>query len=129
MRNFIVKQVKFNGSLYQNEHFQFSTSINWHSGRPYTMIDLEDPVVDQNLNYESPNGHRQKEYFRVDLSGKYLFPIGEDINGQIGFSIWNLTNYINVLRSYYQLQDEGTYTRIDEHGLRFTPNSVMRINF
>ena len=117
------------GSTYQNEHFQFSTSINWHSGRPYTMIDLEDPVVDQNLNYESPNGHRQKEYFRVDLSGKYLFPIGEDINGQIGFSIWNLTNYINVLRSYYQLQDEGTYTRIDEHGLRFTPNSVMRINF
>ena len=117
------------GSSYRNNHLQFSASINWHSGRPFTPVDMEDPLTGGAINYQVPNSQRLKPYFRVDLSGKYLFKIGEKINAETGFSIWNLGNSTNNLNTYYRIGDGSILEKVDQMGLNFTPNVLFRIRF
>lgn len=116
------------GSSYKTNHFQVSGSVNWHSGRPFTGTN-EPPIAAGRISYEPPNHSRLKNYFRADVSGRYTFSFGEKINAQAGFSIWNLTGYKNVLNTYFRIDENGQLKQIEQKGLKFTPNAVVRIVF
>ncbi|XOV92260.1 MAG: TonB-dependent receptor plug domain-containing protein [Bacteroidota bacterium] len=117
------------GSSYQTDHFEISAGIYWHSGAPYTSYDPIVPIVNSEIQYQVPNSDRLASYLRLDLSGKYLFKIGEHVNAQIGFSLWNLTNYQNLLRTYFKINDQGHILQIKQNGLSFTPNAMFRVAF
>lgn len=116
------------GTSYTNDRFQASTSVSWHSGRPYTHVNSSNPIVSGSISYDMPNAARVSPYFRIDLSGRYKFALGARARGQAGFSIWNLTGYENVLGTYYRI-DDGNLKTINQAGLKLTPNMMFRVFF
>ncbi len=117
------------GASYQSTRFEFSSGIYWHSGIPYTPYDQTMPLDDSDIQYRAPNSARLTDYMRVDLSGKYLFDMWDEVNAQLGVSFWNLTNYQNTLRSYFQTDENSNVISIDQKGLKFTPNLMFRVDF
>lgn len=113
---------------YSGRKFRFSTGVNWHSGKPHTTLVLDNEVVNNGLNYNSPNNSNLSGYIRFDLSGKYTFNMGSRFQGEVGASIWNILNNENIVNSYFLLS-ENEPTTIRERALKFTPNLSFKIKF
>ncbi|WP_130285795.1 TonB-dependent receptor [Aquimarina brevivitae] len=119
---------------YFNKKLQYSAGISWHSGRPTTAIDSNNPIVDEEINYLSPNEDNLQDYLRVDGSALYNFKLSRKIRAKAGISFWNITNYSNVINSFYTI-DNATDTNnpsvllSEESGLEFTANAIFRITF
>lgn len=114
------------GSSYKFKNFQFSTGLNWHTGKPYT-VPLN--IVENEIIYDLPNSSRLDGYLRLDLSAKYSFQISQGVRGEFGASIWNLLNNQNVVNTYFHLDESGALEAIQQYALEFTPNFMFRINF
>ncbi len=109
---------------------KFSGGLNWHSGKPTTSLVLNNEVVDDELNYQSPNSSRLKDYLRVDLSAQYRFNISEKVKAQAGVALWNLLNKKSELNKYYEFQtSSNTISKVVESSLNFTPNFSFRVSF
>lgn len=111
---------------------KYSAGINWNSGRPTTTIDPLNPLSENSsINYNTPNGENLADYLRLDASVLYHFKLTKKIKAIAGFSIWNMTDNINSINSYYTLQNKNNSSQlkeINESGLRFTTNALFRIN-
>lgn len=117
-------------SSYTLNNFKFSTGLNWHSGRPTTLLVLDTEVVAGELNYQSANSSRLGDYMRIDLSAQYRFDLSKKVSAQAGISIWNLFNKKSELNHYYEYQPENdVINKIVETSLDFTPNVSFRISF
>ena len=116
------------GNRLMINQFEISSGVAWHSGVPYTSYDPVMPISDGDIQYLTPNGKRLSTYLRMDLSAKYCFKLGDRATGQVGLSLWNLSDYSNIIRLYYQVDAEGGITRSEQSGLKFTPNGMIRFN-
>ncbi len=120
----IPHQLTF-GVGYKNKNLQISTSINWHSGRPYT--NPGDPtIVGGVINYLNPNAERQEAYLRVDLSAKYKIDTEKKWVGEVGIAFWNLTRHKNLVNTYFRNDGMNGAKRIENLALGFTPNIMAR---
>ncbi len=61
------------GINYDLKSFKLSLGLNWHSGKPTTNLIEENKIVNDELNYNTPNAENIDDYFRVDFSGTYSF--------------------------------------------------------
>lgn len=116
------------GLSYKNNHFDFSTGILWHIGRPYTTV-TADSIVRNEISWDTPNGNRLPNFFRWDLSGQYTFNLRSNQKLTLGFSIWNVTNRVNVINRYFRLSNDFSLNRIDRASLPLTFNFVGKIQF
>ncbi|AXT62964.1 TonB-dependent receptor [Aquimarina sp. AD10] len=115
---------------YTNENLKISSGINWHSGKPTTRPIIDNPIDPQgNINYEHPNSDTLTDYFRWDVSATYNFKFSSKVSGNMGLSIWNILSQENIVNNYYRIDSENRVREIQERGLGFTPNAVLRINF
>lgn len=126
--NFDIRNSASAGISYDNGPLELSAGLSSRSGRPFTAIGATEPLVDGEINYESPNSSRLDSYFRLDLSANYQFKLSQKVNGHLGGSLWNLTNRTNTLSRYYQLVD-GDVLALQQKALALTPNMVFRITF
>ncbi len=116
------------GSSYSFQDFKISAGLNWNSGLPTTRPLPDDPVTNNEINYERANNSRLEKYLRVDISTTYNFNITREIKAQVGFSVWNLTDQQNVINNYYRI-DESLPQEVVESSLSLTPNAAFRISF
>ncbi len=114
---------------YNLRNFKFSGGINWHSGKPSTPPNSDTPISNGAINYAPPNSSRIQAYTRVDASATYQFRIARSIRATAGISVWNLLNQQNTFNTFYEATSDTTLQKIDEQGLKFTPNAVFRIHF
>ena len=119
---------------YFNKKIKYSAGINWNSGKPFTGVDLENPISSDNtINFLSPNTENLPDYLRLDASALYYFSLSKKIRAIIGLSIWNITDKNNTINKYYNLhnnnEDTSQINEISESGLNLTTNAVFRINF
>lgn len=117
------------GGSYLWKPLELSSSVSWHSGRPFTDLDPDFPVADGRLSYQRPNSSRLGPYFRVDFSGRYQFALSNTTRCQAGFSVWNLSCYDNVLGTYFRVDESGNIKKLTELGLDLTFNTMVRIYF
>ena len=81
--------------------WNFSATGIFGSGRNFYTPDLQfitddqGNVVSYNLRNNNKVINRLPEYFRVDVSAAYKFQ-GDNMNGEIGFSIFNVTDHRNL---------------------------------
>jgi hypothetical protein len=118
----------FAGS-YTYNRFKLALGLNYHTGKPSTEPDLNNPPEDNIINYASPNSSRLDDYLRVDCSAIYGFNISDQTRATIGASIWNLFNKKNILNSYYTLDDERNINNVENESLGITPNVSFRVSF
>ena len=114
-------------STYTLKDLKVGLGFNWHSGRPFTKPDSNNPILDNGINYQAPNSSRLGNYLRVDFSTTYQFRL-QNKKASIGASIWNILNKKNTINSYYILNDE-TVSKVENVSLGLTPNISFRVNF
>lgn len=108
----------------------------WRSGKPFTPPLGEATSTIQNspqIPFNSPNSERLEEYFRADLSLKYLLIEKEKYSLTINAAFQNIFNTDNILDRYYVSQqiatDEFAINQIENRSLRFTPNFSVELSF
>ncbi|WP_378177696.1 TonB-dependent receptor plug domain-containing protein [Aquimarina sp. SS2-1] len=124
--------IRHNANLavaYNKNNLKISAGINWHSGKPTTIPNQENLIINDTINYLSPNTSRLSNYLRFDLSSTYTFKITKKIQGLAGISIWNITNEENIFNKYFIKNDQDEVEEVNEFGLGFTPNAVLRLSF
>lgn len=116
------------GSAYERNHFELSSGLNWHTGKPFTEPVEMNQIVNNIINYGAPNSSRLKDYFRIDFSARYRFPISSKVRGQAGVSIWNILNQENIINQYFSINNNQLES-VQQSSLGFTTNVIFRINF
>jgi len=116
------------GADYGWKKLNLAAGINYHSGKPTTLLVPGEEVIDGELNFDAPNGANIDDYLRVDISATYRFH-WDSSEWIVGASIWNLLNKANVNNHFFNLDDEGNFMEIDNKGLKFTPNISLRVLF
>ena len=116
------------GFSFKNNHWDLSSGVNWHMGRPYTTV-TADSVVNNLIVFDYPNSNRLPAYFRWDASAQYQWQWSTGWKAVLGVSIWNLTNRQNLINRYFRLQDDFTLNRTDRPALPLTINVVVRLHF
>ncbi|MCK8521704.1 TonB-dependent receptor plug domain-containing protein [Aquimarina sp. D1M17] len=116
---------------YAIKNLKLSSGLNWHSGKPTTSpISGSEILPNGEINYENPNTNTLDDYFRWDASATYSFRLSPKTNGFIGLSLWNILDQKNVVNNYYRINPSSNEVEeIEQLGLRFTPNAVVRVNF
>jgi len=126
--NFDITHSVSLGSAYTLEHLKLSAGLNWHTGRRVTQPVVGNEILNDDINFETTNSSRLKDYFRVDVSALYDFKLGKKTKGDFGVSIWNVFNQSNQINNFYRLNN-GSITETLQNSLGFTPNAVLRIYF
>lgn len=117
------------GLSYDFKRFKLSTGFNWHTGRPTTLPDENEEIINNEIQYSTPNSSRLAEYFRIDLSATYRFNLMPGVSAFTGVSLWNLLGNKNVYNTFYRLDRDFEIEKIEQTGLGFTPNVTFRVNF
>ena len=117
------------GASYEFKSLEVSSGLNFRTGKPFTRPNENTQIVDQRINYSFPNGSRIDNYFRVDLSVKYNFKLGDKMKAQFGASVWNILNRDNIVNVYYQIDQQDQVEQVQQKSLGITPNINFRINF
>ena len=128
--------IRHTGSLagtYTVENFKFGIGLNFHTGKPFTEPQAEDPIdttfFPNRIHYRSPNTARLPEYLRADASAMYSFDIGSAVKASAGVSVLNFTDRKNILNAYYRLNDQNNIEKIENVSLGLTPNLSFRVRF
>ena len=124
----IRHQLTFAGT-YSINKLDLAMGINWHSGRPTTSISENNSIINEPIEYTSPNGDNLTDYWRTDFSATYRFPISKKVKGYLGASIWNVFNTRNTINSYYIRNDANEIIKIENTSLGITPNATFRVSF
>jgi hypothetical protein len=116
-------------NTYALNKLKFALGVNWHSGKPFTKPEENNPVLNGAINYSLPNSSNLKDYIRVDLSATHDFKISKGTHAEIGASIWNLFNTENIINTYYSLDSNDNISKVENQSLGITPNVSFRLNF
>ena len=127
--NFDITHALTTGLTYTAGQLRLAGGFNWRSGKPFTSPSPVEPVTDGTVNYQEVNNDRLEDYFRLDVSGLYNFPLGEQTSAQFGISIWNLLDRENSLNTFYRPSASNELEQVVETSLGITPNAVFRFYF
>ncbi|MCK5401127.1 MAG: TonB-dependent receptor plug domain-containing protein [Flavobacteriaceae bacterium] len=127
--NFNIEHALTFAGTYTFNAFKFAAGINWRTGKPFTKPDAQTPIINNLINYNSPNSSNLDDYLRADLSGTYTFQIGDASDAILGFSLWNVLDKSNIVNTYYSIDDNDTVTKIENQSLGITPNVSFRVRF
>ena len=131
--NFDIRHTGTLAGSYTFDHIKFSLGLNYHTGKPVTEPQADEPIDDSffpfRINYQSPNTNRLPEYVRADASAIYDFDIGSLVKGFAGLSVLNITDRKNILNAYYRLNDGNEIEKVENVSLGFTPNISFRVKF
>ena len=104
------------------------------TGKPYTApIGTYDIITlsgDTTSFYRvtDKNELRLPNYHRMDVSATYELELGERFKGQIGLSIFNVYNHINIWYRQFQIEErQRLITEVNLIG--FTPNLFLNVEF
>lgn len=126
--NLDISQSATFGITYRYKNLKLASGVNWHTGKPTTRPDTEDPIVNDEINYQPTNSDNLKYYMRVDFSALYQFKIAS-LDFQSGISIWNLLNQENEINNYYRIDSNGAVNESVENALEITPNVFLKFLF
>lgn len=125
--NFEIEHLVNFGINYSVNNLKISSGLNWHSGLPITQPISGNEVLNNRINFESPNNSTTRDYLRIDLSATYQFNISEGTRLDLGASIWNLLNTKNIINTYYYLNENNQAVKVENLSLGLTPNVFARI--
>jgi len=127
--NFNIEHAIAFAGTYSHNDFKFGIGVNWRTGKPLTEPDDQAPVINNLINYNTPNSSNLNDYLRADLSGTYTFQIGDTSNAIIGFSLWNILDRTNIINTYYTIDNSDNVTKVENESLGITPNVSFRVQF
>ncbi|GAA3608361.1 TonB-dependent receptor [Flavivirga amylovorans] len=128
-----IRHSLISGVNIKHKSLNFSLGMEYNSGKPYTSINENTPIIIDafnRINYNEPNTERLTDYLRFDASVSYSFNISKKIDYELTLGLINIGNKKNILNRYYTLtEDKKDIEILDRYGLEFTPNVSLNIDF
>ncbi|MBP94092.1 MAG: TonB-dependent receptor [Flavobacteriaceae bacterium] len=124
----IKHQLNISGT-YTLHRLKLAMGMNWHSGRPNTILNNTQTEANGVLIYEAPNAENLPDYWRTDVSAIYDFKLSKDTKAQVGASIWNIFDTENIVNSYYIMDSNNHAIQVENVALGLTPNLSFRVSF
>jgi hypothetical protein len=115
--------------VYIGNNIKAGLGLNWNSGRPFTAVSSQQDIGNTTIEFDLPNNERLPEYLRVDVSANYSIEFSPSIKGELGLSLWNITDSENLVNRFYILDNENQIIEVNNTGLGFTPNFSFRVFF
>ena len=119
---------------YELNGWNFSVNFIYGSGKAFTEPSYNYNITlldDSNLNFIGvgpKNGSLLPDYHRLDLSIHHIFNINNTTKGDVGLSVFNLYNNLNVW--YYEYSfDQRPYVRQTKSYLGIVPNISFKLTF
>ncbi|QMU62869.1 MAG: TonB-dependent receptor [Flavobacteriaceae bacterium] len=123
--NFDIRHNISISNTYTFNKIKLAAKLNWHTGRPFTGINENTPILNNEINYAAINSNNLKNYFRVDFSATKEFKT-KRFRTTMGISLWNLLNTNNTINTYF-IKINDTTLRSDVSSLGFTANIFFRV--
>ena len=117
------------GTTYSNNNFNISGGLNYRTGKPTSVPEQGNEIVDEEINFGIANSTRLEDYFRVDISAQYKFKISEGLRSEVGASVWNAFNTENTINNYYRVGLDNTLNKFSRQALGLTTNFMIRLYF
>jgi len=114
---------------YSLNNLKFAIGFNWHSGKPTTVPQQNNSILNSSINYTDPNSDNLSDYLRTDFSVTYGFKISNNIKTSIGASVWNVFNKKNIINTYYTIDSNEIINKVEIQSLGITPNVSFRVYF
>ena len=124
-----IKHAVTLAGTYTINGFKFALGCNWHSGKPITKPFSGNEIIDNEINFNSPNSDKLEDYMSTNFSSNYSFRISDSAKAQIGFSVWNLLNRKNTFNTHYFINNDETISEVKNYALGITPNLSFRIRY
>ncbi len=128
-----IRNSLITGINLKQKGFNFAVSMEYNSGKPFTSINDETPIIEgvfNTINYNQPNDKRMRDYVRFDTTISYKFKLSKKTKYKIALGMINIGNRENILSRYYTLtEDKNAIEILDKYGLEFTPNLSLNIDF
>jgi hypothetical protein len=117
------------GSTYSSDSWDISGGFNYRTGKPTSIPLLGNEVTNGNVNFDTANEQRLRDYLRIDASAVYKFKINGRFRSEIGASLWNISNRENVINNFFRVNESGGADQFSRFSLGLTSNMVFRIYF
>ncbi|WP_282125451.1 carboxypeptidase-like regulatory domain-containing protein [Marinifilum flexuosum] len=134
--NFDMRHNLTIANTYRYQNFEFSLGWRFHTGKPYSKIELNQSDNHSGIESNQINNKRLSAYHRLDFSSTYEFRFSKSnqSKAKIGFSLLNIYNRKNVLNTSYFIigNPDSSDEKLIENktiSLRFTPNFSFRYSF
>jgi len=124
----IKHQLNVSGT-YALNRLKLALGMNWHSGKPNTLIESGQTEASNTLVYGEPNAENLPDYWRTDFSAIYSFQLSKHTKAQIGASVWNIFDTENIINSYYIMDANNNVILVENVALGITPNLSFRVLF
>ena len=117
---------------YNWKNWTFSGTWIYATGKPYTpplgayQIENPDGTTSDYIIVGDKNSYRLPAYHRLDLAATLNFILGEKMNGNLGFSLFNAYNRSNVWYKEFEVID-GELLETNVNLLGITPNISFTI--
>ncbi|KZS41334.1 hypothetical protein AWE51_21765 [Aquimarina aggregata] len=119
-------------NTYEVNQWEFSLGWLWRSGAPFTEADL----INDEIEYGTPNAKRLKNYHRLDISAIHRFNLNTSGSwrGHLGASIQNVYNRKIPISIRYQADENPNTDEVElevlrQESLGITPNLIFRMYF
>lgn len=127
--NFDITNAITFGTTYSNNSWNISAGLNYRTGKPTSILQSGNEIVDDEINFGRANNEKLEDYFRLDASAIYKFKISRVFRSEIGASVWNITDRENTINNYYRLNQNDGVDKFSRFSLGLTTNAVFRLYF
>lgn len=124
----IQHQLNLSGTYTLNQ-LKVALGMNWHSGKPTTLLNSEQSEAQNTLIFEAPNASNLSDYWRTDFSATYNFKLSKQTKAEVGASVWNIFDRKNSINSYYIMDADKKIIQVENMALGITPNVSFRVLF
>ncbi len=116
---------------------KIAAGFNYRTGKPYTAVNEEDSIISDGITdtiqYGIPNSENLPDYYRLDLSGEYLWHWSDSVSARINLALLNVLDTRNTLNIRYAIVErnsgELSLNEIRSFSVGITPNFAFQVEF
>ena len=82
------------GSYSPIQNLKVAAGLNYRTGKPYTIPSEDNETTFDGLTeiiqFDTPNAERLPDYYRLDVSGEYLWQLSDGLEAKINVAVLNV---------------------------------------
>lgn len=128
--NFEINHTVNSAVIYEWQNSKIALGSKWYTGRPYTTPLSNEPITLGNSSeiiYSTPNNDNLDSFFQVNFSASHTWDIAKKIKLQLGVSVLNVFNRVNIINRYYRINTETDNIEVvNTYSIERTPNVTIK---
>jgi hypothetical protein len=129
--NFEINHTVNSAVIYDWKDLKIALGSKWFTGRPVTtpLYSVPELSADQTpqIVYSAPNSDNLDSFFQINFSASHQWNFGEHVKFQLGVSVLNIFNKLNIINRYYRINPETSAIEVvNTYSITRTPNVTLK---